>query len=223
MPGIRCVRSRCGRRSSNDLERRCVATAGNMVFQGAADGCSRPMTPLPGGRLWRFNAGMGIVAAPISYSAGGKQYISVLVGYGGRRPLGRPHECGLEIRRPASPAVDLRPRRQGGAAALRHRRDMTVKAVDDPSIQIDPADVAAGHALFLACAACHGRNLVRPARRGLTCANPISPTQDGFWSLLHDGTLIEHGCRASTASRETRAAALRLYPAGAREVLNPRR
>ena len=33
--------------------------------------------------MWHFDAGLGIIAAPMSYSVNGKQYVSVLVGYGG--------------------------------------------------------------------------------------------------------------------------------------------
>ena len=60
-----------------------LATAGDLVFQGTADGYFSAYDASDGKRLWRFNAGLGIIAAPISYSVGGKQYVSVLVGYGG--------------------------------------------------------------------------------------------------------------------------------------------
>ena len=61
-----------------------VATAGNVVFQGAADGWfSRLRRRAAAQRLWRQYVGMGIIAAPMTYSMGGKQYVSVLAGYGG--------------------------------------------------------------------------------------------------------------------------------------------
>jgi outer membrane protein assembly factor BamB len=53
------------------------------VFQGAADGNFSAYDAATGRHLWRFYAGLGINAAPISYLAGGQQYISVLVGYVG--------------------------------------------------------------------------------------------------------------------------------------------
>ena len=60
-----------------------LATAGGLVFQGAADGWFYAFDAANGSQLWKFNAGHGIVAAPMSYSAGGKQYVAVLSGYGG--------------------------------------------------------------------------------------------------------------------------------------------
>jgi glucose dehydrogenase len=59
-----------------------LATAGNLVFQGAADGYFSAYDAATGRQLWRFYAGLGINAAPISYLAAGRQYVSVLVGYG---------------------------------------------------------------------------------------------------------------------------------------------
>ncbi len=60
-----------------------MTTAGNLVFQDRADGKFLAYDALTGKELWRFDAGLGITAAPITYEIGGKQYVSVLVGWGG--------------------------------------------------------------------------------------------------------------------------------------------
>ena len=60
-----------------------LATAGNLVFQGTADGRLVAYNASTGARLWQSPTGTGIVAAPITYSVGGKQYVSVAVGWGG--------------------------------------------------------------------------------------------------------------------------------------------
>src|SRR5206468_3993960 len=60
-----------------------LATGGGLVFQGTAAGSFNAYSAQDGKELWRFNAGLGIIAAPMSYSVGAKQYISVLVGWGG--------------------------------------------------------------------------------------------------------------------------------------------
>ena len=98
-PGIPCTRERAGKcRMDTIWNGGTLATAGDLVFQGTADGYFSAYDAATGERLWRFNAGLGIIAAPISYSVGGKQYVSVLVGYGGvRRHRQRPDECGLEV------------------------------------------------------------------------------------------------------------------------------
>lgn len=60
-----------------------LATAGNLVMQGAADGMLRAFRSADGTKLWEFDAGTGIMAPPVTYLAGGKQYVTVMVGWGG--------------------------------------------------------------------------------------------------------------------------------------------
>lgn len=60
-----------------------LTTAGKLVFHGTGDGWFTAYDAADGSRLWRFDAGLGIVGAPISYAANDRQYVSVLVGYGG--------------------------------------------------------------------------------------------------------------------------------------------
>jgi hypothetical protein len=57
-----------------------LATAGNLVFIGEADGTFSAHDARTLQEVWSFNVGTGINAPPISYSVNGKQYIAVLVG-----------------------------------------------------------------------------------------------------------------------------------------------
>jgi alcohol dehydrogenase (cytochrome c) len=57
-----------------------LATAGNLVFLGHADGAFVAYDGKTLQELWSFNAGSGINAPAITYSVNGKQYIAVLVG-----------------------------------------------------------------------------------------------------------------------------------------------
>ncbi len=96
-----------------------VSTAGNVVFQGAADGWFSAYDARTGARLWHQSAGMGIIASPMTYSVGGKQYVAVLAGYGGSAAvLSDIMNVGWKYTGPRRLA-DLRARRQGGTAALR--------------------------------------------------------------------------------------------------------
>ena len=63
-----------------------MATAGGLVFTGLADGGVVALDADTLQELWRFETGSGINAPPISYMAGGKQYIAILVGLGGAWP-----------------------------------------------------------------------------------------------------------------------------------------
>jgi quinohemoprotein ethanol dehydrogenase len=64
-----------------------LSTAGNLVFQGGADGMLRAFTADQGDLVWEVNLGVGIMAPPVSYELDGKQYLSVLVGWGGSAGL----------------------------------------------------------------------------------------------------------------------------------------
>ena len=64
-----------------------LATAGNLVFQGTASGYFKAYDAHTGKELWSFPAQSGIVAPPITYAVGGKQYVTVVVGWGGIYPL----------------------------------------------------------------------------------------------------------------------------------------
>ncbi len=65
-----------------------LATAGNLVFQGRADGVLAAYRATDGKQLWSFDAGTGIMAPPVTYQVDGIQYVSVLAGWGGPDGLG---------------------------------------------------------------------------------------------------------------------------------------
>ncbi|QIG53797.1 PQQ-dependent dehydrogenase, methanol/ethanol family [Altererythrobacter sp. BO-6] len=60
-----------------------LTTAGDLVFQGLADGRFMAYNARTGEKLWTFDAGLGISAPPITYKIGNRQYIALLVGFGG--------------------------------------------------------------------------------------------------------------------------------------------
>jgi quinohemoprotein ethanol dehydrogenase len=136
-----------------------LSTAGGLVFQGTADGRFSAYRASDGERLWGFDAGLGIIAAPMSFSAGGRQYVSVLVGWGGTTAaissaLDVGWKYGAQTRRLLTFAL-------GGTAVLPpgKPRDPKVYALDDPSLALDERDVAAGRALQIVCASCHGAGM----------------------------------------------------------------
>jgi quinohemoprotein ethanol dehydrogenase len=196
-----------------------LSTAGNLVFQGDAFGYLTAYDAASGRSLWRYDAGLGIIAPPISWSAGGRQYVSVLVGYSGNGELMKVGWRWGAPRRLLTFALD-------GKAALPPSppRDMTVRAVDDPKIRLDPADVAAGHALYMACGLCHGRDLVSAGAPGPDLReSQLALDPEAFWSVVHDGALIQAGM--PRFEMLTRQQVMQLYAyvrAGARQATAPR-
>jgi quinohemoprotein ethanol dehydrogenase len=198
-----------------------MATAGGLVFQGAGNGFIDAYDAASGSSLWRFNAGLGVVASPISFLAQGKQYIAILVGYGGASAIWGSlmdpgWKFGVSPRRLLTFAI-------GGTAKLPPSPppDKTVHARDDPKFQIKASDVDIGHDLFRACAPCHGLNLVSggaPAPDLRESAVALDP--QALYSIVHDGTLIQQGMpRFEDLTREQ---VLQIYDyirAGARNAL----
>ncbi len=60
-----------------------LSTAGGLVFQGTGDGRFVAYADDSGEKLWEVVTNVGTVAPPISYAIDGRQYVSVLSGWGG--------------------------------------------------------------------------------------------------------------------------------------------
>ncbi len=60
-----------------------LTTAGNLVFQGTADGHLYAYKADTGEKVWEKDIQTGVVAPPVSYSVDGVQYVAVLAGWGG--------------------------------------------------------------------------------------------------------------------------------------------
>ena len=171
-----------------------LATAGGLVFQGTAEGTFNAYNAKSGERVWQFNAGLGIVGAPMSFSLNGKQYVSILVGYGGTTAaygdfMNVGWKYGVQPRRLLTFAI-------GGTAKLEATPgpDMKVHAVDDPAYVINEADVVAGKQLAVSCAACHGIALQATGTPGPDLRESAIALQlDSLTQLLKTGPLMDRG------------------------------
>lgn len=181
-----------------------MATAGGLVFQGTADGWLSAYDARSGQRLWRFQVGQGIIAAPVSWSLGGRQYVSVLAGYGSSAAA-YSHVANTGWK------YGVHPRRLltfvlGGKAVLPPTPppSLEVKALDDPGIVLADADVAAGEDLFHRCMGCHGRNGVGVGGPAADLReSPAAFDRETLWSVVHDGALLPQGMpRFATLTRE---------------------
>lgn len=202
-----------------------LATAGGLVFQGSAEGLFRAYDASDGKELWQFNAGLGIISAPMSFSIGGRQYVSVLVGYGGATSafgkfMNVGWKFGAQPRRLLTFAID-------GKAALEKSapRDMTIHAVDDPSLVINEADVAAGRDLSVQCAACHGVGFNSPGAPGPDLRESgIALRLDTLSQLLKSGALMQYGMPRFQNLTDEQIRQLHSYiRARAREALGTRK
>ena len=82
-----------------------LSTAGNLLFQGRSDGVFAAYRADTGELVWEYPVGVGIIAAPVTYTVGDEQYVAVLAGWGGAFGLasGAPRHRGQRAdRRPRS-------------------------------------------------------------------------------------------------------------------------
>ncbi len=171
-----------------------LATAGNLVFQGTADGYFSAYDALTGKVLWRFNAGLGIISAPISYAIGDTQYVSVLVGYGGSNAAGDLMNAGWKFG--AQPRRLLTFKLDGKASLpATAPPDFTLHPAKDSSAATDAADTGAGQLLFAVnCGACHGLNAISAGAPAPDLReSPVALDSASFRSVVHGGALLEHG------------------------------
>ena len=126
-----------------------LTTAGNLVFQGTADGRFVAYDATTGKTLWETPTGTGVVAAASTYLVDGVQYVSVAVGWGGVFGIA---DRATQLRSPGTIYTFA----LGGKAPLpefvKYQTENLIEGVP-----YDKADYEAGTALYVtACATCHG-------------------------------------------------------------------
>ena len=126
-----------------------LTTAGNVVFQGTADGRLVAYHAASGEKLWEAPTGTGVVAAPSTYMVDGKQYVSVAVGWGGVYGLAA---RATERQGPGTVYTFA----VGGKAKM---PDFVAQRTGQllQGVKYDPTKVEAGTMLYVAnCVFCHG-------------------------------------------------------------------
>jgi len=136
-----------------------LATAGNLVFQGRADGILAAYRANDGKQVWSFDAGTGIMAPPVTYQVDGVQYVSVLAGWGGPDGLGNDPSWG-----PVKPGYGrLLTFSLGSNAAFKPLAFGHKEPPPVPTITVDasPQRIRQGEILFDDnCAGCHGSKAI---------------------------------------------------------------
>lgn len=138
-----------------------LATAGDLVFQGHTDQSFNAYDALSGKRVWTFNVGASIGGAPISYRAGGRQFVAVPTGLG---TVGGVFGAALGVIKP-----DYRTQKRrllgfvlDGRASLPDAPPVTPPELPaDSDFKPDGQAAARGNVIFgQHCAVCHGFDMV---------------------------------------------------------------
>lgn len=189
-----------------------LATAGGLVFQGRIDGYLVAYDAKTGKEVWKFKTPSPIVAPPISFRVGGRQYISVLTGSGSQGG-------GINAGGNAAWRTDYRlPRHvltfmlDGKATLPPFTMPERVPSVA-PGFRPDPALAMKGGMAFAggACIVCHGMNAVGGGAAPDLRYSPITLDAAAFRSVVKDGALKLQGMPPSPQIPDEDLEALRHY------------
>ncbi|MFJ1570851.1 PQQ-dependent dehydrogenase, methanol/ethanol family [Pseudomonas sp. NPDC088322] len=134
-----------------------LSTAGNLVFEGSADGRVIAYAADDGKKLWESPAASGVMAAPITYSVDGEQYVTFMAGWGGAFST---FAGALSLRAGVQPFAQVLTYKIGGNATLREPPP-PADTPKPPALTADEKTVAAGAALYDGnCSQCHGIHAV---------------------------------------------------------------
>ena len=195
-----------------------LTTAGGLLFQGRADGRFIAYDAKTGKELWNFDMGLGMTAAPITYELNGKQYVSMLVGWGGGSAgLGALFstdkfsgsnlgwDYGKHMRRLVTFSLD------GKADMPAQPPPQFPQPIEAPEFEIDPALAAQGANEFGACLGCHGLNAIAAGMAPDLRASPIPLDSKGFAAIVRDGALVAGGMPATPGITDAQLESLQHY------------
>jgi quinohemoprotein ethanol dehydrogenase len=131
-----------------------MSTAGNLVVQGRASGELVVYSADKGEVLKTIQTGVGIMAAPMTYSVNGEQYIAVMEGYGGSS-IGIPFPSISAASKYANVGRIVAFRLGGGQVPLPDARTDAVVGTP-PQQHAAAADIQQGALLYASyCSRCH--------------------------------------------------------------------
>ena len=132
-----------------------LSTAGNLVFQGTADGRVVAYAADSGELLWQSPANTGVIAAPMSYAVDGEQYVSFMAGWGGTFALVATGALEPQIKLNAEARVLTY--KIGGKQKLPPPANKPVPLSEPPELKASAEHLAIGKDIYHGvCASCHG-------------------------------------------------------------------
>ena len=169
-----------------------LATGGGLVFQGNSQQEFAAYDAGQGDKLWSIQVQTGVIAAPITYSIGGEQFVAVMAGWGGIWALapGFLSEVGGPVRNISRLLVF----KLGGTARLPPEPPFSRPPLDPPAVTGSAEQIADGGRQYgRFCGVCHGdaaygSTLVPDLRRSGELADGAA------WAIIvHGGALKDRG------------------------------
>lgn len=189
-----------------------LTTSGDLVFQGNRSGAFVAYNAMTGDKLWSADAQTGIVAAPITYSVNGEQYVAVVAGWGGILPL-LLGELSWVDDKPQVNRSRVLVYKLGGTTQLPAPYDVARTRALAPDMFGTAAQIDEGRKTYARfCAGCHGDTAVGGGVLPDLRYSFALADRDVWDAILVDGALTEQGMVAfASAINEPRREALRAY------------
>ncbi len=171
-----------------------LATGGDLVFQGLADGYFHAYSAKDGEDLWSFFAGVAVTGVPITYSVNGKQYVTLTAG-----PLGGSTAAFGSISARWGWDSRVHPRRLLTFALDAHAQlpptppRKPAVPLDPPGFKIDTAKAKMGEYEYSRCTLCHGMGVVSGGIAPDLRASPVLFSPEAFAHVVRDGALAPRG------------------------------
>lgn len=168
-----------------------LVTGGNVLFQGLSDGTFHAYDARDGRNLYTFPAQNGIIAAPVTYSVNGVQYVAVEVGWGGAYPL----YFGGEYKNLTTTGN----RSRLLVFALEGHDTLPIRAPHDwspirPPSLFDNAAATRGEAGYATyCVGCHGNNVMSGGVLPDLRWSGALADKTGFYNVVGRGALTAFG------------------------------
>jgi len=199
-----------------------LATSGNLVFQGEADGILTAYDAGTGEALWHFDARSSVLAPPITYSAGGRQYVTVMSGMGtspgtNGAHLNKPVNYRTQTRRILTFVLDAK-------VQLPPAEPVTMPYADDPDYKPEPAAAARGAVLFRSCFTCHPGVGYAGGTAPELAMSLVPSSAAAFETIVRKGALVANGMPRFEEFTDEELDALRQYVRSeTRRIRNERR
>ena len=190
-----------------------LTTAGNLVFQGRYDGMFVAYDAATGEELWSYDLGLGISAPPITYELGGRQYVALLVGYGGSYTMGftpgLPDEgwaYGVHTRRLVAFALD------GEVTPPAQPPPYKPQPLVYEDFPLDESLVMQGAGIYgTYCGICHGGGAVANAMAPDLRASAVPLDAGAFAEVVREGSRFNRAMPPFAALADEELEAVRHY------------
>lgn len=168
-----------------------LTTAGNLVFQGTADGHLYAYKADTGEKVWSQDIQTGVVAPPVTYTVDGVQYVAVLAGWGGVNITSGDARTSAAAK--YGNEGKLLVYKIGGTAQLEKLALLDQSIPEWPALTADADTVRKGEVSYARhCGFCHGSGAISP---GVTpdLRRMDENVRSHFQDIVRDGMLKDNG------------------------------